>query len=337
LELQAKVINGFKFSEDGRYLVINKQPAMSAISGDVTVFEVQSHRMAGEIKGYNALFWAGDYLVGRKGNEQNPFWGNETTVYALGDGTFQARKIKDFSAYAALPDGKTLLGGNVPLRAPEISRNLLAYDMTGQITRSQATPPKPYALLPPLPKRQSPVFIPLRGFQYLDDHQTLLIYDEVPLPSKSYTARTTFQFWNIKQKKTLLRLESSRLKAFNMATTPGGLCACVNNGQIEIWNYHTAQRQALFHLPLPDWANIRDNPQTGRSGTFLLALSPDGTLLAGSRIPSGEIFLWDIKTKTLQRTLQGHRDAVLCLAFAPDGKTLASGSLGGSVKLWRIK
>src|SRR5215813_9059102 len=33
-------------------------------------------------------------------------------------------------------------------------------------------------------------------------------------------------------------------------------------------------------------------------------------------------------------TLEGHRDAVNCLAYAPDGKTLATGSKDGTVRLW---
>src|SRR5262245_59369155 len=32
--------------------------------------------------------------------------------------------------------------------------------------------------------------------------------------------------------------------------------------------------------------------------------------------------------------LEGHRDAVTCLAYAPDGKTLATGSKDGTVRLW---
>jgi WD40 repeat protein len=35
--------------------------------------------------------------------------------------------------------------------------------------------------------------------------------------------------------------------------------------------------------------------------------------------------------------LVGHLSAVLCLAFSPDGKTLATGSADGTVKLWPWK
>ncbi len=341
LELQAKAIDELKFSADGRYLVINKYATYAGIH-DIIVFEVHAHRIAKEIKGCRALFLAGDYLVGREEDERLLLPLQETTVYNLRDSGFKARKIKDFSAYGALPDGKSLLGGNAPQRSAWPPRDLMAYELIDQRTKSQATPPKPYALLPPLPefqipKWQSPVFIPSRNFRFLDDQKTMLIYDELPLPSSSYTSRTIFQFWDIKQKKTMFRMESSRLKIFNIATTPSGLAAWIKNGQLEIWNYQTAQRQTVFPLPLPSQGNLSINTQTSEATSFLLALSPDGTLLAGSRSPSQDIFLWDIKTRTLLRTLKGHRSQVLCLAFAPDGKSLASGSSDGSVKLWRIK
>lgn len=38
----------------------------------------------------------------------------------------------------------------------------------------------------------------------------------------------------------------------------------------------------------------------------------------------------------LLRTLRGHREAVLSVAFSPDGSILASGSRDGTAKLWRV-
>src|SRR5258708_6446334 len=38
----------------------------------------------------------------------------------------------------------------------------------------------------------------------------------------------------------------------------------------------------------------------------------------------------------LRDTLQGHTAAVVSLAFSPDGKTLASASYDGTLKLWDV-
>jgi WD40 repeat protein len=38
----------------------------------------------------------------------------------------------------------------------------------------------------------------------------------------------------------------------------------------------------------------------------------------------------------LRATFMGHADSVYCVAFSPDGKTLASGSYDGTIKLWDV-
>ena len=38
----------------------------------------------------------------------------------------------------------------------------------------------------------------------------------------------------------------------------------------------------------------------------------------------------------LPDTLKGHTDGVYCVAYSPDGKTLASGSVDKTIKLWSV-
>lgn len=66
-----------------------------------------------------------------------------------------------------------------------------------------------------------------------------------------------------------------------------------------------------------------------------LAISPDGRWVAGSP-PSGEIFVWSVRTKEIVATLAGHSDRVYALAFSPRSDVLASGSYDKSIRLWKI-
>jgi WD40 repeat protein len=64
-----------------------------------------------------------------------------------------------------------------------------------------------------------------------------------------------------------------------------------------------------------------------------LAISPAGRLIAASD-HSGVVRLWDLFTGELVEQLKGHRGPVFSLAFAPDGRTLVSGSADTTALVW---
>lgn len=91
------------------------------------------------------------------------------------------------------------------------------------------------------------------------------------------------------------------------------------------------------------WITIRD-PADGRErfsiqqGAYttagvVLALAPDGRTLATS---DGRFLISDLSAAAEPPVVGGHRFGIAALAYAPDGRTVASASLDGTVKLWDL-
>jgi RNA polymerase sigma factor (sigma-70 family) len=84
----------------------------------------------------------------------------------------------------------------------------------------------------------------------------------------------------------------------------------------------------------------RDKPYAATRWMHSVAFSPDGKTLATGEHNDGwqvaTIRLWDVASGAMLKQLQGHTDGVLCLAYSPDGKSLASASKDGTVRVWDV-
>lgn len=84
------------------------------------------------------------------------------------------------------------------------------------------------------------------------------------------------------------------------------------------------------------WSSALDGPS---DLVRALAFSADGTRLAAAGGASGrigEVRIWDVQRTPAKpiATIHGHKDAILSVAFSPDGSTIATGSYDKLVKLW---
>ncbi|MBP0005196.1 MAG: hypothetical protein J7642_16040 [Cyanobacteria bacterium SBC] len=125
--------------------------------------------------------------------------------------------------------------------------------------------------------------------------------------------------WDVFQNLELQRWEN--LDRSVLAMSGDGRSIGVGGDEIEIWNVETGQK----HQTLP--AKVQKD--------MAVALSPNGQLLALS-VPEddGDIQLWDVKTGQLLHAETASHISVL--AFSRDGKTLISGDLYGSIRIWRV-
>src|SRR3989441_9330381 len=70
--------------------------------------------------------------------------------------------------------------------------------------------------------------------------------------------------------------------------------------------------------------------------SWAVAISRSGQYWAAAS-QRGEVRVWREAGQTLQMVWQAHTDIVTSLAFSPDERRLASGSLDNSVKLWDVE
>ncbi len=99
-------------------------------------------------------------------------------------------------------------------------------------------------------------------------------------------------------------------KALGVAVPPG-------LGLLETGSW---KARALPRLPELQWARR-------------LAFSPDGSLLAAL---TQQLLLVEVETGRPRHALRGPLDDLSCLAFAPDGRTVAAGTRSGALRVWDV-
>jgi WD40 repeat protein len=123
--------------------------------------------------------------------------------------------------------------------------------------------------------------------------------------------------WDATTGKELHRFKGHRGSFRSVIFSPDGktLASGSWNQTLRLWNVSTGQ----------EFRELGD-----RDGSIPAAFSPDGKVLA-SLSPAGSVALWDMATGKRLRQLPVN---TRCVAFSPDGRTLASG--GNTIRLWEV-
>jgi WD40 repeat protein len=141
--------------------------------------------------------------------------------------------------------------------------------------------------------------------------------------------------WEAATGKEVRRIELDKGGRAPIAFSPDGKVLASGGDPLCLWEVSSGRN--LFRLTKDDeWCAS-------------LAFSPDGRLLAsGGRyyvVKDGKLTtdvepaveLWEVGTGRKVRRLQGFRDVVEGLSFAPDGKTLATASSDQTLRLWDVE
>jgi WD40 repeat protein len=101
--------------------------------------------------------------------------------------------------------------------------------------------------------------------------------------------------------------------------------------------YVTRDRVVVIPLATDEGPDPVLDEKYARPGrTYCAAMSPDDRWLAVAGWPSeADVRVWDLHKNTEPADLRGEWGTVRAMAFTPDNSTLATGSYGGAVLLWR--
>lgn len=309
-------IEAIQFSPDGRYLSLAPFSDDYLVNLDLhpTFYETGSGRIF-ELEDINVLSFPYTTLA---------FIGKdrfmlERRIYSFPDGKLLAHCPPNMAVLSGLSDGKTLLlvpekqkilEGQIHRRERE--PELFAWDFrSGQMT----------SIIPTLPPR--PTNNTMRSFQLLPDGRTLVISDQMPsdieekqLGDDSWGMR----FWHMEKQKLVFHIPGRRTSIMYVA---GDFCIVWDAGGETLWNYKTGQRLHKYPDSYPGFSS---------------ALWPDGSQIAYFSLgQKADIDLVETRSGKITRTVDSRDHIVQNLEFSPDGRTLATLSNDGIVRLWRVK
>ena len=127
--------------------------------------------------------------------------------------------------------------------------------------------------------------------------------------------------WNVAKKQGQQMLHHEQTAIHSISISPAGNMWAIGNigSALNVWDVETSNRFVIF-------------TEHQKAVTSVAFDSIDEQW--GSGDIEGKLYVWDAKGKSI--ALSGHTDSIVSLAFAPDGKRLASASRDNTARIWDI-
>jgi len=169
-------------------------------------------------------------------------------------------------------------------------------------------------------------------------------------------ANGTVKIWDANSGALLLTLKAHEGIVAKVVFSPDGkrlASSGINDGKVKVWDSSSGQEliTMTYRPAIAQLVGLNLYRFVG------LAFSSDGTLITatgqtekhkdtvgetghthgGDENPQGyDTKIWDAATGELRKTFAGHSDVIVTVAFSPDGKLLATGSVDKYVKIWDL-
>ena len=147
----------------------------------------------------------------------------------------------------------------------------------------------------------------------------------------------TIRLWDVATGKLLktIKVKADTVNSIDFSPDGTTLVTADDTGKIKFWDVTTGVRKEVTHFKEEGTYDVYAVFSPDGNTLASLVFSPGGNTLA-SLGTGHEIFLWNVSTGKLLKTLKGHISDINSIAFSPDGKTLASSCRDSTVILWDL-